>query len=136
MVHCSLTLSLTKEFTMMEEYSGVFTQHLTDHQPITSTLPKSGSELAASVDDDPQICFIPQDSKRLKRKEKGMGGASSEFFRATFLVAQLYFVRFYTHPQQKCSIILKRTVCRRPGYLNSHFHWSSISEKRERTTFL
>lgn len=33
--HFSLTLSLIKKkFTTMEEYSGVFTEHLTDHQPL------------------------------------------------------------------------------------------------------
>lgn len=64
----SLTLSLTK-FTKMEEYSGVFTQHLTDREPRTFTPLKSG-EFAALFNNKPQLCFLLR--KTLKVKKGGL----------------------------------------------------------------
>lgn len=71
----------------MEEYSGVFTWHLTDRQPSTSTPQKHGSELA----ENPQIGFS---LGKIWKVEGKTGGALSNIFRATFLVAQLDFVCF------------------------------------------
>lgn len=54
-VQCLLEIWWQFKITVMEEYSGVLSQH---QPPTFGPHSKSGSEFAAWVDTDPQLCFF------------------------------------------------------------------------------